>query len=85
MGLPDSRHVLLLSLQIRNVGSDLCVENKHFLSGTPIRLETCVKGRGDVGWNHGQVGRSLTMNTSAPLCCHGGLRLKEIFVCFSFQ
>uniref|UniRef100_A0AAX7VRZ8 Polypeptide N-acetylgalactosaminyltransferase n=1 Tax=Astatotilapia calliptera TaxID=8154 RepID=A0AAX7VRZ8_ASTCA len=28
---------------------------KHFVSGSPIRLENCVKGRGEVGWSHGQV------------------------------
>uniref|UniRef100_A0A3B4TK80 Polypeptide N-acetylgalactosaminyltransferase n=1 Tax=Seriola dumerili TaxID=41447 RepID=A0A3B4TK80_SERDU len=41
--------------EIRNVGSDMCMEIKHFVSGSPIRLEGCVKGRGEVGWSHGQV------------------------------
>ncbi|XP_018556184.1 LOW QUALITY PROTEIN: polypeptide N-acetylgalactosaminyltransferase 10-like [Lates calcarifer] len=41
--------------EIRNVGSDMCMEIKHFVSGSPIRLESCVKGRGEVGWSHGQV------------------------------
>ncbi len=31
------------------------MEVKHFVSGSPIRLESCVKGRGEVGWSHGQV------------------------------
>ncbi len=31
------------------------MEIKHFVSGSPIRLENCVKGRGEVGWSHGQV------------------------------
>ncbi|XP_068186961.1 polypeptide N-acetylgalactosaminyltransferase 10-like [Antennarius striatus] len=41
--------------EVRNVGSGMCLESKHFVSGSPIRLENCVKGRGDVGWSHGQV------------------------------
>ncbi|KAG7217180.1 hypothetical protein INR49_027721 [Caranx melampygus] len=43
------------SAQIRNMGSDMCMEIKHFVSGSPVRLENCVKGRGEVGWSHGQV------------------------------
>ncbi|KAI3373953.1 hypothetical protein L3Q82_022515 [Scortum barcoo] len=41
--------------EIRNMGSGMCMEIKHFVSGSPIRLESCVKGRGEVGWSHGQV------------------------------
>ncbi|XP_040006264.1 polypeptide N-acetylgalactosaminyltransferase 10-like isoform X1 [Xiphias gladius] len=41
--------------EIRNVGSGMCMESKHFVSGSPIRLESCVKGRGEVSWSHGQV------------------------------
>ncbi|CAB1412586.1 unnamed protein product [Pleuronectes platessa] len=41
--------------EIRNVGSDMCMESKHFVSGSPVRLETCIKGRGEVSWSHGQV------------------------------
>ncbi|KAM9348343.1 polypeptide N-acetylgalactosaminyltransferase 10-like [Symphorus nematophorus] len=41
--------------EIRNVGSGMCMEIKHFVSGSPIRLESCVKGRGEVSWSHGQV------------------------------
>ncbi|KAM7397642.1 hypothetical protein PAMA_005789 [Pampus argenteus] len=41
--------------KIRNVGSGMCMEIKHFVSGSPIRLESCVTGRGEVGWSHGQV------------------------------
>ncbi|XP_041808477.1 polypeptide N-acetylgalactosaminyltransferase 10-like [Chelmon rostratus] len=41
--------------EIRSVGSGMCMEIKHFVSGSPIRLESCVKGRGEVGWSHGQV------------------------------
>ncbi|XP_041657672.1 polypeptide N-acetylgalactosaminyltransferase 10-like [Cheilinus undulatus] len=40
---------------IRNVGSGMCMEIKRFVSGSPIRLESCVKPRGEVGWSHGQV------------------------------
>ncbi|XP_037604285.1 polypeptide N-acetylgalactosaminyltransferase 10-like [Sebastes umbrosus] len=41
--------------EIRNAGSSMCMESKHFVSGTPIRLESCVKGRAEVSWSHGQV------------------------------
>ncbi|XP_038125920.1 polypeptide N-acetylgalactosaminyltransferase 10-like [Cyprinodon tularosa] len=41
--------------EIRNVGSGMCMEIKHFVSGSPIRLENCVKSRGEVSWSHGQV------------------------------
>ncbi|XP_014840328.1 PREDICTED: polypeptide N-acetylgalactosaminyltransferase 10-like [Poecilia mexicana] len=41
--------------EVRNVASGLCLESKHFVSGSPIRLENCVKGRVDVSWSHGQV------------------------------
>uniref|UniRef100_A0A3Q3WNB9 Polypeptide N-acetylgalactosaminyltransferase n=1 Tax=Mola mola TaxID=94237 RepID=A0A3Q3WNB9_MOLML len=41
--------------EIRNLGSGMCMESKHFVSGSPIRLESCVKGRGEVSWSHGQV------------------------------
>ncbi|KAM9333779.1 polypeptide N-acetylgalactosaminyltransferase 10-like [Pholidichthys leucotaenia] len=41
--------------EIRNVASSMCMETKHFVSGSPIRLETCVKSRVDVSWGHGQV------------------------------
>ncbi|KAI4882277.1 hypothetical protein NFI96_027219 [Prochilodus magdalenae] len=41
--------------ELRNVGSGLCMESKHFSSGSPLRVETCVKGRGEAAWSHGQV------------------------------
>ncbi|XP_034033763.1 polypeptide N-acetylgalactosaminyltransferase 10-like [Thalassophryne amazonica] len=41
--------------EIRNVGNGMCLESKHFVSGSPVRLESCVKGRGEVSWSHGQV------------------------------
>ncbi|XP_051902860.1 polypeptide N-acetylgalactosaminyltransferase 10-like [Hippocampus zosterae] len=41
--------------EIRNEVSGMCVETKHFVSGSPIRLENCGKARGDVSWSHGQV------------------------------
>ncbi|XP_030649314.1 polypeptide N-acetylgalactosaminyltransferase 10 isoform X2 [Chanos chanos] len=41
--------------EIRNVGSGMCMESKHFASGSPIRLETCLKGQEEAGWGHGQV------------------------------
>nr|XP_061801359.1 polypeptide N-acetylgalactosaminyltransferase 10-like isoform X2 [Nerophis lumbriciformis] len=41
--------------KIRNAGSGMCMEVKHFVSGSPVRLENCAKSRGDVAWSHGQV------------------------------
>ncbi|XP_061559100.1 polypeptide N-acetylgalactosaminyltransferase 10-like isoform X1 [Phycodurus eques] len=41
--------------EIRNAGSGMCMEVKHFVSGSPVRLENCAKSRGDVAWSHGQV------------------------------
>ncbi|XP_072302074.1 polypeptide N-acetylgalactosaminyltransferase 10-like [Eucyclogobius newberryi] len=41
--------------EIRNVGCGMCMQIKHFVSGSPIRLDTCVKSRGEVSWSHGQV------------------------------
>ncbi|XP_051902151.1 polypeptide N-acetylgalactosaminyltransferase 10-like isoform X1 [Hippocampus zosterae] len=41
--------------EIRNVGSGMCMEVKHFVSGSPVRLENCAKSRGDVARSHGQV------------------------------
>ncbi|XP_047199512.1 polypeptide N-acetylgalactosaminyltransferase 10 [Hippoglossus stenolepis] len=41
--------------EIRNVGSGMCMESKHFVSGSPVRMESCIKGRGEVSWSHGQV------------------------------
>uniref|UniRef100_A0A8C6TNC0 Polypeptide N-acetylgalactosaminyltransferase n=1 Tax=Neogobius melanostomus TaxID=47308 RepID=A0A8C6TNC0_9GOBI len=40
---------------IRNVACGMCMQIKHFVSGSPIRLDTCVKSRGEVSWSHGQV------------------------------
>ncbi|XP_062867368.1 polypeptide N-acetylgalactosaminyltransferase 10-like [Trichomycterus rosablanca] len=41
--------------ELKNVDTGLCVEAKHFSSGSPLQLEPCVKGRGNPVWNHGQV------------------------------
>ncbi|XP_030216841.1 polypeptide N-acetylgalactosaminyltransferase 10 [Gadus morhua] len=41
--------------EIRNAGSGMCLESKHLSSGSPLRLEGCLKGRGDISWGHGQV------------------------------
>nr|XP_057942490.1 polypeptide N-acetylgalactosaminyltransferase 10 isoform X1 [Doryrhamphus excisus] len=41
--------------EIRNEGSGMCMETKHFVSGNPVRLENCVKARGEVRWSNGQV------------------------------
>ncbi|KAM8900637.1 polypeptide N-acetylgalactosaminyltransferase 10 [Spinachia spinachia] len=36
-------------------GGGMCLESKHFTSGSPVRLESCAKGRAEVSWGHGQV------------------------------
>lgn len=41
--------------QIRNVGTGLCTDTKHGTSGLPLRLETCIRGRGEAAWNSMQV------------------------------
>ncbi|XP_067232088.1 polypeptide N-acetylgalactosaminyltransferase 10 [Chanodichthys erythropterus] len=41
--------------ELRNVGTGLCMESKHFSSGSPIRLEKCLNERGEPSWSHGQV------------------------------
>ncbi|XP_055035116.1 polypeptide N-acetylgalactosaminyltransferase 10 [Misgurnus anguillicaudatus] len=41
--------------EVRNVGSNLCLESKQFSSGSSIRLEKCLKGRAEATWSHGQV------------------------------
>uniref|UniRef100_A0AAV2J848 polypeptide N-acetylgalactosaminyltransferase n=1 Tax=Knipowitschia caucasica TaxID=637954 RepID=A0AAV2J848_KNICA len=41
--------------EIRNVDSGLCMQIKHFVSGSPIRLDACVKSRAEGSWSHGQV------------------------------
>lgn len=47
--------------QIRNAGSgNMCMESKHFTSGSPVRLESCAKGRAEVSWGHGQVSCRFT-------------------------
>ncbi|NXU85191.1 GLT10 acetylgalactosaminyltransferase, partial [Xiphorhynchus elegans] len=40
---------------IRNVGTGLCVDTKHGALGSPLRLENCVKDRGEAAWNNVQV------------------------------
>uniref|UniRef100_A0A674GC39 Polypeptide N-acetylgalactosaminyltransferase n=2 Tax=Taeniopygia guttata TaxID=59729 RepID=A0A674GC39_TAEGU len=41
--------------EIRNVGTGLCVDTKHGALGSPLRLENCVKDRGEAAWNNVQV------------------------------
>ncbi|KAK4814163.1 hypothetical protein QYF61_009981 [Mycteria americana] len=40
---------------IRSVGTGLCVDTKHGALGSPLRLENCVKDRGEAAWNNVQV------------------------------
>uniref|UniRef100_A0ABK0LBN6 Polypeptide N-acetylgalactosaminyltransferase n=1 Tax=Rattus norvegicus TaxID=10116 RepID=A0ABK0LBN6_RAT len=37
--------------EIRNVGTGLCTDTKHGTLGSPLRLETCIRGRGEAAWN----------------------------------
>ncbi|XP_030681923.1 polypeptide N-acetylgalactosaminyltransferase 10 isoform X2 [Nomascus leucogenys] len=41
--------------EIRNVGTGLCADTKHGALGSPLRLEGCVRGRGEAAWNNMQV------------------------------
>ncbi|XP_077182591.1 polypeptide N-acetylgalactosaminyltransferase 10 isoform X2 [Paroedura picta] len=41
--------------EIRNVGTGLCADTKYGALGSPLRIETCVKGRGEAAWNNVQV------------------------------
>uniref|UniRef100_A0A674IHE5 Polypeptide N-acetylgalactosaminyltransferase n=1 Tax=Terrapene triunguis TaxID=2587831 RepID=A0A674IHE5_9SAUR len=41
--------------EIRNIGTGLCADTKHGTLGSPLRLDTCVKGRGEAAWNNIQV------------------------------
>ncbi|XP_033036583.1 polypeptide N-acetylgalactosaminyltransferase 10 isoform X4 [Trachypithecus francoisi] len=41
--------------RIRNVGTGLCADTKHGALGSPLRLEGCVRGRGEAAWNNMQV------------------------------
>uniref|UniRef100_A0A2K5KEH1 Polypeptide N-acetylgalactosaminyltransferase n=1 Tax=Colobus angolensis palliatus TaxID=336983 RepID=A0A2K5KEH1_COLAP len=40
--------------EIRNVGTGLCADTKHGALGSPLRLEGCVRGRGEAAWNNMQ-------------------------------
>lgn len=37
------------------MASGMCLESNRLVSGSPIRLESCVKGRVEVAWSHVQV------------------------------
>ncbi|XP_042106597.1 polypeptide N-acetylgalactosaminyltransferase 10 isoform X2 [Ovis aries] len=41
--------------RIRNVGTGLCADTKHGALGSPLRLESCIRGRGEAAWNNMQV------------------------------
>ncbi|XP_030895939.1 polypeptide N-acetylgalactosaminyltransferase 10-like [Leptonychotes weddellii] len=41
--------------EIHNVGTGLCADTKHGALGSPLRLESCVRGRGEAAWNNMQV------------------------------
>lgn len=63
--------------QIRNVGTGLCTDTKHGTLGSPLRLETCIRGRGEAGWNSMQVrdaqrdSEVLTLSEQKPLSTRG--------------
>ena len=37
------------------MGTGLCADTKHGALGSPLRLESCVRGRGEAAWNNMQV------------------------------
>ncbi|XP_029439196.1 polypeptide N-acetylgalactosaminyltransferase 10 [Rhinatrema bivittatum] len=41
--------------EIRNVGTGLCVDTKHGAAGSVLKLEPCVKGKGEAAWGSMQV------------------------------
>nr|KAF6480104.1 polypeptide N-acetylgalactosaminyltransferase 10 [Molossus molossus] len=41
--------------EIRSVGTGLCADTKHGALGSLLRLESCVRGRGEAAWNNMQV------------------------------
>nr|XP_045007887.1 polypeptide N-acetylgalactosaminyltransferase 10 isoform X2 [Jaculus jaculus] len=41
--------------EIRNMGTGLCADTKHGTLGSPLKLESCVRGRGEAAWNSMQV------------------------------
>lgn len=53
--LEVSQWLVLFLPQIRNVGTGLCTDTKHGTLGSPLRLETCIRGRGEAAWNSMQV------------------------------
>lgn len=57
----------LFPIQIRNVGTGLCADTKHGALGSPLRLEICVRGRGEAAWNNMQV-RATPGAGSQVLC-----------------
>lgn len=53
--MPHWSTLPLFLIQIRNVGTGLCVDTKHGAVGSLLRLESCVRGRGEAAWNNMQV------------------------------
>uniref|UniRef100_A0ABM5FL73 Polypeptide N-acetylgalactosaminyltransferase n=1 Tax=Pogona vitticeps TaxID=103695 RepID=A0ABM5FL73_9SAUR len=51
--------------EIRNVGTGLCVDTKHGALGSPLRVESCVKGRGEAAWNNVQQQRYIKTKEEA--------------------
>ena len=57
--------------EIRNVGTGLCADTKHGALGSPLRLESCVRGRGEAAWNNMQVratSQGLAARSSWAIC-----------------
>ncbi|KAG7273447.1 LOW QUALITY PROTEIN: hypothetical protein CRUP_032695 [Coryphaenoides rupestris] len=53
--------------EIRNVASGMCLESKHLTSGSAIRLESCLKGKGDLSWGPGQLAGRLKWSSTVEL------------------
>lgn len=53
--MPHWSTLSLSPIQIRNVGTGLCADTKHGALGSLLRLENCIRGRGEAAWNNMQV------------------------------
>lgn len=71
--MPHWSTLSLFLVQIRSVGTGLCVDTKHGAVGSPLRLESCVRGRGEAAWNNMQVSPLPGTGTrfSVPRCGDG--------------
>lgn len=48
------------------MGTGLCTDTKHGALGSPLRLESCIRGRGEAAWNNMQVGAAPRTGHQVP-------------------